>query len=319
MIKRGVLLGLLLIGLVVLLVVGVSAQQYKDGDKLIVDGKVEGIWKDGRFFNEENGEEYSAGEALDLLDTGRASIQGGSSFTDDGSLAELFSLKAGDNLASWITAYEKGQGVSVVLIKYLFLVMIIMLVYSAFSYVGFPENGAARAILTVVFSILATILIDPNELVAIVRSYTAAGIALSLVIPILVLGFITFAVAVKVSSVGIVMQRIMWAFYSVYLFVSAGGAWLMSKTEAGSIIYKAFAFLGGKPAVGGAFGDNTIILLIEFAASIIIFFTLVLNNRWFVDLLIEDVRQAKITKSGDITKKAKAREKQLAESLEDSK
>ncbi len=322
MIKRGALLSLFLIGLIVLIVAGVaSAQSYKDGDVIDVNGAkyVARTGPNGdKFFDPvDKGDIIFEG---DLAGKTVKNIGTASSFTDTGSLSQLFSLDASGNLANWIQAYEKGQGVSVVLIKYLFLVMIIMLVYSAFTYAGFPQNAATRMILTVIFSILATILIDPNELVSIVRSYTAAGIALSLVIPIIVLGFITFAVAVKVSSVGIVMQRILWAFYSVYLFISAGGAWLIAKTNGTGFdwIAKIFTFLGGSGAQSGQFGDSTIILLIEFVASIIIFFTLVLNNQWFVDYLIADVREAKAKKSGDITKKAKTREKQLAGSLEDN-
>lgn len=325
MTKRGVLFGLFLIGLVISIlttsiVVAGKADDMKVGEQVRIGDDVF-TKASSDTFGTDDGRSLTVEEVNSFFNIGGARTIG-QSFTDTGSLGELFSLDATGNLASWIQAYEKGQGVSVVLIKYLFLVMIIMLVFAAFSYVGFPENAAARMILTVIFSILATILIDPNELVSIVRSYTAAGIALSLIIPIIALGFITFAVAVKVSAIGIVMQRILWAFYSVYLFVSAGGAWLITKTQTSDNfkwVATIFEFLGGSSAAGGAFGDSTIILLIEFVASILIFYFLVLNNEWFINYFIEDIREAKAKKSEDITKKAKIREKQLAGSLEDNK
>ena len=127
----------------------------------------------------------------------------------------IFDLFSGgfswDKAKEWIQAYEKGEGLSSVALKWSFLFWIIVLVYSALNKVEFPDNTSLRWILSIAVAILFTFSINSSELISILRSYTAGGVAMLLFVPVMILGFFTFTMAVKVNVVGLVLQRILWA------------------------------------------------------------------------------------------------------------
>jgi len=106
--------------------------------------------------------------------------------------------------------------------KWLILLLIVTLIYSSFSFVEFPENTGMKILLSVIIGFLSTILISQQEVVTIIISYTALGIALVTFLPILILGFFTMVVATKAKPIGIFLQKILWILYSVYLFIKAG-------------------------------------------------------------------------------------------------
>jgi len=209
------------------------------------------------------------------------------------------------NLGKWLRTWEKGETVSSIFLKYLFLILIIILVFSALSYSRFPESSIARIVIAIAVGFLSTIMIQPEELIAMVSSYTAMGAAFILFLPILILGFFTLVVSTKVAPVGIVIQRLLWLFYSLYLFVTSGGALAMSisKIKSTSFIYKFFEFFGiEKPPQAG----GELILAILFVSSIIIFVVAVLYNKSIVRWGAEEMRDADLTKYRDIAKRSKA-------------
>ena len=95
--------------------------------------------------------------------------------------ADIFSDFA-DKAIKFINVFEEGEGTGVdgATIKWLVLMLVIILIYSALGYADFPENGALRFGLAIVVGLLATILITTDELVTTLKSYTALGLTLTL-------------------------------------------------------------------------------------------------------------------------------------------
>lgn len=216
--------------------------------------------------------------------------------SDVGGIVGLFNIQ-NENIAKWFRVYESGQGVTGGLLKYLFLLIVIFLAYSGFSAFNFPEKPSMQILLAIVIGILGTIMINPDELLTIMRSYTATGIAFSLILPIIALSAITFAAAMRSNAFGIVVQKILWAAYSVYLFVTAGGALLISwgtDKDSGVLtenwLIKIFEFFGAKKLTTG---DDPLILTILFVSSIIAFVMMVLYNAGIVRYLEADIDRAR--------------------------
>lgn len=111
------------------------------------------------------------------------------------------------------------------LLKYLALGLVILLIYSALSFVKFPQNSDGESmtfvqiIISVIVGFMVTFFITNQELFTIMQSYKAAGIALTVFFPIMILAFFTLVVASKASPMGIFLQKVIWIIYSVWLFI----------------------------------------------------------------------------------------------------
>ena len=224
------------------------------------------------------------------------------STTSDFSLAELFEPDFA-TLASWLRVYEEGSSLSDTFIKYLFLALIVILVYSILAYSNFPESGTLRLFIAIVVGLLATISISPGELTAMLRSYTALGASLILFIPILILGFFTLVVASKVNPIGIFLQKILWIIYSVYLFISSGSALVMGNLDKSRFTFKFFEFFGGKAAETG---ESILILTILLVTSIAIFVIAVLGNDMVIAWAAKEKREADVEKYKDTARRSRS-------------
>jgi hypothetical protein len=117
------------------------------------------------------------------------------------------------------------------LIKWLFLVLIIVLIYSAFSYAKFPENAGLRVLLSIVTAFLATFLLTQAELFTAIQSYSAMGVALIIFLPILILAFFTMIVASKAAPFGILLQKVLWLVYAVFLLFKTMTLWILVQCQ----------------------------------------------------------------------------------------
>jgi len=133
-------------------------------------------------------------------------------------------------------------GAIAIFLKYIFLVLSILLVYSALAYGKFPESAGLRIAIAIVVGFLITFMISTSEVLTAMTSYSALGITLIIFFPILILGFFTLVVASKASPMGIFLQKIMWVIYSFYLFIKAGAMLLLkySMSSAGDVVSKAY-------------------------------------------------------------------------------
>ena len=112
-------------------------------------------------------------------------------------------------------------------IKLGILIIVILLVWSALSYVKFPESAITRAVLAAVVGILGTLFLTPADLVTTIQAYSALAIALSIFLPILILGFFTVVVASKGAPFGILTQKILWLVFSLYLLFKTISLWVI--------------------------------------------------------------------------------------------
>jgi hypothetical protein len=252
---------------------------------------------------------------------------------EDSSNSKVFNFS--EKLDIWL---KGGEGTSAEdlgeLLKWLVLILVIILIYSALSFVNFPENGIAKIAIAIIVGFLATFLITTAELLTSLQSYTALGVTLTLFFPIMILGFFTIVVATKGNPVGIFLQKIMWVIYSVYLFIKTGilylfklyyvtnpkpgikfpAYWPKGLKEFGVDLMSKFATNETINSLGRYDAGMLLTLLIS---AIAVFFIMVPGNKivrtWFAQQKIDaeiESKKAKITRSD-------ARDKINAKAMED--
>jgi len=103
--------------------------------------------------------------------------------------------------------------------KVFVLLLVLVLVYSAFTLAKFPKYFLLRLGLAFAIAYVSTITLSASELVTLLLSYNALSITFAVFMPIFVLSLFTFVVALDGrNKVGILFQRVMWLVYSLYLF-----------------------------------------------------------------------------------------------------
>ncbi len=204
--------------------------------------------------------------------------------------------KIGDSLKGFMGIWEEGPDANATLIKWFFLGLIILLIYASLTSANFPESKRGDAgkfsflrwLIAIIVGLLATVFITTPELVAAIQGYKALGITFILFVPLMILAFFTFAVASKVNPFGIVVQRIAWIIYSVYLFIKTGVELIiqflgLGLTNIQNETLRNLLNLFSTDLEGG--GADTTIILILFIVSIAVFFIFVVGNekivRWF--------------------------------------
>ncbi len=115
------------------------------------------------------------------------------------------------------TGWEQGTNdLDKITVKYLFLILIAILIFSILASASFPENAIARIIISGIVSVLATFYITPDEIWGMLAAYTGLGITLGLFIPIAILLFFTIIIMVKASPMGVFFSRILWLIFSLW-------------------------------------------------------------------------------------------------------
>lgn len=235
----------------------------------------------------------------------------------------------------WLGGMSMGKDFNFVgeIAKWMFLLLIILLIYSSLAFASFPESAAIRLVLSIVGGILATILLTPAELVTALQSYSALGMALTLFFPILILGFFTLVVATKANPIGILLQKIMWIIYSVYLFIKAGTFYVLmtscgdkagtiASTQIGDTTCGGFFFSIVKAITSdssladyvknmGNFDSATLLLLIIVAVAV--FVIAVATNDFMVHWLAREKMVGDIEAQKDTLARAQALRKIEAE------
>ena len=215
------------------------------------------------------------------------------------------------------------QGAAGIYAKWLFLFLIILLVYSSLTMVNFPEQAMIRFVVAAIVGILSTILISQSEIISILTSYTALGITLAIFFPVLILTFFTFAVAKAASPFGILIQKVMWIIYSVYLFLKVGAllfirsAYATGYTKFGDWTENTLTVLLGNQTTRATLavaekGDNlTLIVLLVVAVAVFVIF--VTSNKPLLLWMEREAREADILRDVDTVKRSSAYEKARAE------
>ena len=89
-----------------------------------------------------------------------------------------------DLFANW----SEGQ-LDVNIAKYLFWIILTALIFGSLNFAKFPDSIFLQALLAIPIGFLFTAYITPSELFTVLTTYTAAGLALSVIIPFAVLLF----------------------------------------------------------------------------------------------------------------------------------
>lgn len=119
------------------------------------------------------------------------------------------------------TGWEGGQ-LSTSVAKVIFFVIISLLIYLIiYSTLGEKHNNLI-AIISFLIGFLTTAYITPQEVFSLLNSYTALGLTLITLVPLIILGFITYFAAVKGTPFDIIQYFgwILFAVYSLYRLVS---------------------------------------------------------------------------------------------------
>lgn len=210
--------------------------------------------------------------------------------------------------------------------KWIFLIIIVLLVYSAFEYVSFPQGGVTRLLLSILIGVGATTLITTKELLTTLLTYNALGVTLSVFLPILVLAFFTLIVASKASPIGIFLQRVIWLIFSIYLFFKAFILWGISNfsaTENDYFIYSIAQFLaGGKEAATAlattATKFDTPMLVLLMVVAVAVFFIGFVSNKFIVHWLAKEKMLAEIEGQKELIKRSQAMRKLEAGAMEET-
>jgi len=235
-------------------------------------------------------------------------------------------------IENFLHLWESGGGIDETALKYFFLGIVVILIYSSLSYVNFPSRGGyvTRIILSILVGFLATALIAQEELIAAMQSYTALGIALIVFLPTLILGFFTIMVASKASPMGIYFQKITWVIYSTYLFIRSGfGLYAnlaVTKFGEGAVLAQnnytlTKFFLGNSTeyftnAQATGIGGGNIILLVLFVVSIAIFIIMVWWNKPVIAWLAKEKIDAEAEAQKAMIERSQEYDKARSEAME---
>jgi len=217
--------------------------------------------------------------------------------------------------SNWLDLKDAGT------IKVLLLFIIVGIIFSAFGFMNFPENAGIRFALSAIVGFLVTSFINPNEIAAAMVSYRALGIAIILFLPIIVLGAITFQVIIKGQFVGVVLQRILWLIYSIYLFGRSAFPYIWRET-----LQTSFESFKNKWVVTfttsvnkmteTASAQDPFILFIQAIVAVVLFWVMFVKNeavkKWLLDSKFND----QIEKIKGQLRKSREYDKAKAESFD---
>ncbi len=114
-------------------------------------------------------------------------------------------------------AFTGDSAISVNIAKYLFWILLTLLVWSALDAGNVVRNNGIRWIISIVVGFLGVAYLTPNEIWLTLISYGALGMTLLYIFPTLILMFFTFRVVREGQATGIVLQYAMWIIYSCFL------------------------------------------------------------------------------------------------------
>ena len=242
----------------------------------------------------------------------------------------------------WQNIWLEGKDLASIggMIKYFALILIALLVFSALSYAGFPSNAEGRPIwilqiiIAIIIAIMATFFMTSQELITTLQSYKAMGIALTVFLPIMILGFFTLVVASRGNPIGIYLQKILWLIYSVYLFIRTLALFLITqylKLEGGNLILIKekvpgfVAILAGIQDTSQAGADafyksiltsnDSATLIILLVVSVAVFLIMVVSNKPVRAWLAKEKVEAEIQARRNVLEESAAYDRLNAEQM----
>ena len=184
-------------------------------------------------------------------------------------------------ISDFFTSWQGGN-LDVNIAKYLFWIIILLLIFSTLKFANFPSiggkgSGFLQFVLALVVSFLATAFITPEEVFVMLVSYSALGLTLGSILPFVVIMFFSAMLVsnekIRGMSIGKMMLEVviwvMWVGFLVYRFIKL---WVEQGTI--SVLFK-----------GGG-----IVMLIVFFLSLLILIFNKQFRRWIENLGVELIK-----------------------------
>lgn len=127
-----------------------------------------------------------------------------------------------EEIKASIERWEQGT-LDETIAKYLFLVLITLVIFSALNHVNVIKQKGIQVVLSIVIGFLSVTYLAPKTIWAMTSSYSALGLVLGTLLPFIVLLFFTFTATAEGSAnaraTQIVLQYVLWiafVFYMIY-------------------------------------------------------------------------------------------------------
>lgn len=121
-----------------------------------------------------------------------------------------------DPIKAMFTNWTSGQ-LSINLAKYLFLILMTLLVWSVLDMLGFIQSQAVKWAASLVIAFLSVSYLTPTDVWLLLTNYEALGLTLLFVLPLIILFLFTFRIVVVGGAWGVVIQWGMWLMYFLFL------------------------------------------------------------------------------------------------------
>ena len=218
---------------------------------------------------------------------------GGGSFNYFGDIGQNFQSgikPVTDFFATW----QSGD-INTGLAKVLFLILLSLVIYSVVEtipFLGKNRNVAVKVIVTAIVAFFATAYLTPQEIYAIILSYTSLGFVLAALIPFVILVFFSITLAKEHGGGAKVFLKIVWVAFIFFLIYKLILFWMQGNIST-------TLFVG-------------YLLMIILSILYIFFLQDTLIKNWFE----EDVKMAKL-RYEQLSKWKRAKNKKEREEFED--
>jgi hypothetical protein len=122
-----------------------------------------------------------------------------------------------DPLKSVFSDWSTAGNISINVTKFLFLILLTLLIWSILDTVGIITNGGIRFLISLIVSFLGTMYLTPSDVWMMLTSYSALGSTILTFFPLFILVLFTFRMVIKGGAMGIVYQWATWAIYFLFL------------------------------------------------------------------------------------------------------
>ncbi|PIN95566.1 hypothetical protein COU56_01205 [Candidatus Pacearchaeota archaeon CG10_big_fil_rev_8_21_14_0_10_31_9] len=129
-----------------------------------------------------------------------------------------------DFFASW----QSGD-IDLGLAKLLFLILIALVIYSVIEtipFLGKERNVAIKVVITAIVAFFATAYLTPQEIYAIILSYTSLGFVLAALIPFVILVFFSITLAKEHGGGTKIFLKIVWTAFIFFLLYKLVVFWM---------------------------------------------------------------------------------------------
>ena len=228
---------------------------------------------------------------------------------------------------SWVDVWLRGAtleelqseklGISKSILKWGLLALIVILFYAGLSQLSSGShsglgNPLVKFIIAIILGFFTTFFITTKELLTAMQGFSAAGIALTVFLPLIALLLFTLVVTSGGNPSGILMQKILWIAYGFFLFIKTG--WLLLLQNG----WVKDSFFGAKVAqttIDSAKDLDLFVLWTLFIVSIATIIIMGWGNRHISALILKMKSDADIQSKQSELQRASAHQKLQSEAL----